>query len=207
MAAYVGSFALFFLSYPVTLFLYVSRLVKPNVALLFDPIGVLAIMNEMMSNWTIVEKNIRMFALEGPMLANRLLWMGISVLTIAYIYGRYRFAHRTETDLLTRLLRRFQGKTATPDTHATRIAVVVPEVPQSLGFGTYVRQTVAIARVSFSLIARSLPGLFLRLKGGGFEDGAEGDQLLAGLVHGRWTPASQGSALSITPPPRQTSPS
>ncbi|MCY1184049.1 hypothetical protein D9M73_247120 [compost metagenome] len=44
-------------------------------------------------------------------------------------------------------------------------------------------------------------------QGGGFEDGAEGDQLLAGLVHGRWTPASQGSALSITPPPRQISPS
>ena len=34
----------------------------------------MAIMNEMMSNWTIVEKNVRMFTLEGPMLLNRAIW-------------------------------------------------------------------------------------------------------------------------------------
>lgn len=56
-------------------------------------------MNEMMSSWTIVEKNVRMFTLEGPMLWNRLLWLGISLVTIAFVYLRYRFAHRTETGL------------------------------------------------------------------------------------------------------------
>jgi hypothetical protein len=36
-------------------------------------------MNEMMSSWTIVEKNVRMFTVEGPMLWNRLLWVGVRV--------------------------------------------------------------------------------------------------------------------------------
>ena len=63
---------LFFFSYPVTFVLYFSPLQK--LALLADPIGVMAIMNEMMSNWTIVEKNVRMFTLEGPMLLNRAIW-------------------------------------------------------------------------------------------------------------------------------------
>jgi len=94
MVAYVGSMGLFFLSYPVTVFLYFSRIARPEIALLTDPIGVFAIMNEMMSNWTIVEKNVRMFTLEGPMLLNRLLWLGISVTTLAFVYLRFRFAHR-----------------------------------------------------------------------------------------------------------------
>jgi ABC-type transport system involved in multi-copper enzyme maturation permease subunit len=93
MASYAGSLALFFLSYPVTFALYLSGLGERG--LLADPIGVMAIMNEMMSKWTIVEKNVRMFALEGPMLANRLLWLGVACLTLAVVSLRFRFAHRT----------------------------------------------------------------------------------------------------------------
>jgi ABC-type transport system involved in multi-copper enzyme maturation permease subunit len=162
MAAYVGSFGLFFLSYPVTLFLYMSRLAKPEIALLSDPIGVFAIMNEMMSNWTIVEKNVRAFTLEGPMLFNRLLWIGISLLVLAFIYLRFRFAHRTATDLVSRLLQRFTGTAPTPDTGLpTRVTIAVPPVRQSFGLGVHLRQVLAIMGSSFRMIATSLPGLFL----------------------------------------------
>jgi ABC-2 type transport system permease protein len=162
IASYVGSLGLFFLSYPVTFTLYLSGLGER--ALLADPIGVLAIMNEMMSKWTLVEKNVRMFTLEGPMLWNRLLWLGISLVTIAFIYWRYQFAYRTETGLLSRLTRRF-ARTAptppTPDTAPARIAISVPQVRQSFGFATHWRQTLAIARSSFWMIARNPAGLFL----------------------------------------------
>ena len=162
MAAYVGSMGLFFLSYPVTVFLYFSRIAKPEIALLSDPIGVFAIMNEMMSNWTIVEKNVRTFTLEGPMLWNRLLWIGISVATLAFMYLRFRFAHRTATDLVSRLLRRFTGTAPTPDTSTpARITISVPRVRQSFGFATYLRQMLAITTSSFRMVATSLPGLFL----------------------------------------------
>ena len=162
MAAYIGSFALFFLSYPVTVFLWFSRLAKPEIALLTDPIGIFAIMNEMMSNWTIVEKNVRMFTLEGPMLVNRLLWIGIALLTLAFIYRRFRFAHRTNTDLVNRLVQRFRGTTPTADMAApARTTIVVPQVLQSFGFATHLRQMLSLMWSSFRMIATSLPGLFL----------------------------------------------
>lgn len=162
IASYVGSMGLFFLSYPVTLTLYMSGL-GPR-ALLADPIGVMAIMNEMMSNWTIVEKNVRMFTLEGPMLWNRLLWLGISLATITFVYLRYRFAHRTETGFLSRLARRFARTAPTPgiaETAPARTAVPVPQARQSFGFATHWLQTLAIARSSFWMIARNPAGLFL----------------------------------------------
>jgi ABC-2 type transport system permease protein len=160
MAAYVGSFGLFFISYPVTVFLAFSRIARPEIARVTDPIGVFAIMNEMMTNWTIVEKNVRAFTLEGSMLWNRLLWIGISVATLAFMYLRFRFAHRTAMDPL-RLVRRFR-RAATPDGHApARIAIRVPQARQSFGFATHVRQTLAIATSSFRTVAMSLPGLFL----------------------------------------------
>jgi ABC-2 type transport system permease protein len=162
MGAYVGSFGLFFLSYPVTLFLFLSKMAQPEIALLSDPIGVFAIMNEMMSNWTIVEKNVRMFTLEGPMLFNRLLWIGIALLTLAFIYLHFRFAHRTSTDLMSRLLRRFTGTAPTAVTAvAAPIRITFPQVHQSFGFAAHLRQMLAITWLSFRIIATSLPGLFL----------------------------------------------
>ena len=164
MAAYVGSFALFFLSYPVTVFVYLSRMARPEIALLTDPIGIFAIMNEMMTKWTIVEKNVRMFALEGPMITNRLLWMGISLLTLASVYLRFRFAHRTANDLLSRVLRRFSRRARTQDTAVGAAApLAVPDARQSFGFATQLRQVLAITRSSFGMVAKSPAGIFLLL--------------------------------------------
>ena len=70
MASYFGSVLLLFFAAPVPLIVYMV-LGQPAVAKLMDPIGLIAIMNEMMTEWTIVEKNVRMFTLEGPMLWNR----------------------------------------------------------------------------------------------------------------------------------------
>ena len=159
MASYAGSIGLFFLSYPVTFTLYFSGLGER--ALLSDPIGVMAIMNEMMSNWTIVEKNVRLFTLEGQMLWNRLLWIGIALLTLALIYLRFRFAHRTATDLWSRLTQWLGRKMQTPDTAPLQVTISVPQVRQSFDFAANIRQTLSIAGSSFRMIAKSPAGLFL----------------------------------------------
>jgi ABC-type transport system involved in multi-copper enzyme maturation permease subunit len=162
LASYVGSLGLFFLSYPVTFALYFAGLGKR--ALLVDPIGVLAIMNEMMSEWTIVEKNVRMFTLEGPMLWNRMLWVGIALLTLAVIYRRFRFAHRTASNPWSRLTSWFSGRSPVQDAALpARIQISVPPARQSFGFATHVRQTLSIAASSFRMIAKSPAGLFLLL--------------------------------------------
>nr|MBA3888808.1 hypothetical protein [Acidobacteriota bacterium] len=161
MAGYFGSMVLLFFTFPVPLIVYLG-LGQPEVALLMDPIGMFAIMNAMMTEWTIVEKNVRMFTLEGPMLWNRLLWVGIALGTLAFTYLRFRFAHRTAIDPWRRLARRFTGTAPVPDAAVpTRIAISVPHARQSFGFATHVRQTLAIARSSFWMIAKSPAGLFL----------------------------------------------
>jgi ABC-2 type transport system permease protein len=162
MAAYVGSFGLFFLSYPVTLFFYMSRMARPEIALLVDPIGVFAIMNEMMSNWTLVEKNVRPFTLEGPMLWNRVLWLGIAAATLGFAYARFRFTHRTAGNMIARLLARIAGTAQTADaTGHAATAVAVPPAHRSFGPATRLRQIQAIARSSFWMVAKSPAGLFL----------------------------------------------
>lgn len=160
MAAYLGSLILFFLSYPVTLTLYLSGLHKR--ALLADPIGVMAIMNEMMSEWTIVEKNVRLFTLEGPMLWNRLLWLGIALGTFAVLYFRFRLAHRTPANWWGWLTRQFAKETPkTADNLSVGEIIVVPDAPRSFGFATQAGQMVAVARSSFQMIVTSPGGLFL----------------------------------------------
>ena len=163
MVSYFGSILLFFLSYPVTFALYLSGL--HDKALLADPIGIMAIMNEMMSKWTIVEKNVRMFTLEGTMLWNRFLWLGVTLGTIAVLYWRFRLAHRTASPWWSRFRSQFTITQAPSpaDLVSARMIILIPDARQSFGFTTNMRQTMAMARSSFHLIATSPGGIFLLL--------------------------------------------
>jgi ABC-type transport system involved in multi-copper enzyme maturation permease subunit len=164
MASYLGSLLILFLSYPVSIIVSYP-LALPALGKMTDPIGAIAIMNAMMSEWTIVEKNIRMFGLEGPMLWNRLLWLGIALATLAFIHLRFRLAHRAaNTGLWSRLTRRFAAKSPAPaDTAPMAGAISTPQIRQTFGLATHVRQTLAIAWSSFWMIAKSPAGLFLLL--------------------------------------------
>jgi ABC-type transport system involved in multi-copper enzyme maturation permease subunit len=127
-----------------------------------DPIGMIAIMNEMMTEWTIVEKNVRMFVPAGPMLWNRVLWMGIAAATLGFIYLRFSFAHRTSTGWSGRFTQRFAKTTRTADvTSPARIQIAVPAVRQTFSLATRLRQTASIGWSSFSMIGKSPAGLFL----------------------------------------------
>ncbi|SDM64433.1 ABC-2 family transporter protein [Catalinimonas alkaloidigena] len=160
MASYFGSLMLFFLSYPVTFTLYFSGLHER--ALLADPIGVMAIMNEMMSNWTLVEKNKRLFTLEGAMLGNRVLWLGIALGTLGLVYLRFRFAHRATAPQWSPWRRWMVPGLPAPETGSpSRPAPSVPQVQPSLGFAGHLHQTGAILRSSFRWIVTSPGGLFL----------------------------------------------
>jgi len=163
LASYFGSVVLFFFTFPVPFFLYVAA-GQPKLALLADPIGMFAIMNAMMTEWTLVEKNVRMFTLDGPMLWNRLLWLGIAVATMAVVYSRFRFAHRTAAGGW-RLMTAGDGRRATGD-GKTRVVPSAARDARSLtarddSLATHGRQALSIAWVSFLMIAKSLAGLFL----------------------------------------------
>ena len=96
------------------------------------------------------------------MLWNRLLWIGISMATLGFVCLRFRFAHRNEIDLWSRIARRFAAKKATlADTVPTRSESSIPLVRQTFGLAIHVRQTLAITWSSFTMIAKSPAGLFL----------------------------------------------
>ncbi len=161
MSSYFASVLLLFLAAPVSL-VVTFALGQPTLGKMVDPIGIMGIMNAMMLEWTIVEKNVRMFRLEGAVLWNRLLWLGIASAALGWVHLRFRFAHRAAADPWSRITRRFSAGAPVPDAAAEAPAAVsVPRARRSFGFATQARQTLAIAGSSFRAIARSPAGLFL----------------------------------------------
>lgn len=161
MASYLGSLLLFFTAYVVSTFLLFQG--RQDVANLLDVIGVHFILSELSRLWTTIEKSWRLIELEGTVLWNRLLWLGIALGALALTYLRFRFAHRTETSWWRRRTRRRDAHSPMPPgigvTASTPISV--PQVPRTFGFAIHARQTLAIAWDSFRTTATSWAGLAL----------------------------------------------
>ncbi|MGH9754200.1 MAG: ABC transporter permease [Blastocatellia bacterium] len=161
MASYLGSLLLFFMTYVVGIFLLFQG--RQGLARLLDPIGVHFILSDLSRLWTPVEKSWRLIALEGTVLTNRLLWLGIAVVALAGAYLRFRFAHRAESAWWSRITRRRDARSPMPaGAGATASAPIsVPQVPRTFGSAVHARQTLAIACTSFRTIATSWAGLAL----------------------------------------------
>ena len=167
MTGYLGSLLLFFTSYVVSTFLLFQG--RGELARLLDSIGVHFILSDLSYLWTTYEKSWRLIALEGTVLGNRLLWLAIGLGVLALTAMRFRFAHRQESSWWGRV-RRARGVHAAPSgapapsRHAAiarSTPIRVPKVRRTRGFGTQVRQTLAIGWESFRTIARSWAGLAL----------------------------------------------
>ena len=61
-----------------------------EIAALVDPTGAGAL-GEVMQYWTVFERNTEVVPLEGLLLTNRLIWLGISVALLAVTTWRFRF--------------------------------------------------------------------------------------------------------------------
>jgi ABC-2 type transport system permease protein len=81
MAGYLGSMLLFFMAYVVGIFLIFQG--RQGLARLLDPIGVIFIVDTLSHLWTTIEKSWRLIELEGTLLTNRLLWLGIALGALA----------------------------------------------------------------------------------------------------------------------------
>lgn len=159
IGSYIGSVVLFFLAYGG--FVFVSFFVgRPELAALLDLFGHIFITSDLVLGWTPIERNTRLIELEGTLLRSRFLWCSIAVGALAFTYARFRFEHHTPRPLLSRLTRRVEAHAPTPGgAELARGTVSVPEVRQSFGLATRLRQTAAIAGDSFRTIARSRGGL------------------------------------------------
>ena len=156
IAGYLGSLLLFAIAGGTAL------LLDREAAQLLDPTGVIAIARDnLTSTWAPIELNTRLIALEGTLLWNRLLWLGIALGTLAFTHFRFRFAHPTARTWWHRIVRRHPMHAPIPmDTGAARnTPLFVPQVRRTFGFATYTRQTLAIAGASFRALVKSRSGL------------------------------------------------
>lgn len=155
MAGYLGAVLLFFTTILCWEFV-AGELGWWKLAKLLDPLG-FTVMSELSKMWTPLDKSTRLIGLEGSLLANRLLWLGIALATLALTFLRFRFAHPVAGAWWTRGARR----NASAGVIARGAPIRAPRVRRTFGRATRARQTLAVAAESFRVVAISWGGLIL----------------------------------------------
>ncbi|HEX5715291.1 MAG TPA: M1 family aminopeptidase [Thermoanaerobaculia bacterium] len=155
IAAYFGSALLFFHSNFSWQFV-AGTLGWWKLARLLDPFG-LSVFSELSQAWTPAEKNTLLVGLQGPLLANRALWLGIALGALALTHRRFRFAHPSPGSWWNRGRRRqADGDALIVGRTTERVAALsVPQVKRRFGSATHALQTFAIAWQSFRTVVTS----------------------------------------------------
>ena len=162
MASYLASVLLLIAAVVVCGALLAEGLGLWELAKVMDPIGVV-IVGELSNVWTTNDKNSRLIGLEGSLLANRLIWLGLALGLLAFTHLRFRFSHHATTTWWSRIARRravHSPKPASIDAMKSN-PIAVPQVWPTFSVTTRAQQTLAIALTSFGKIVKSRGGLVL----------------------------------------------
>lgn len=138
-----------------------------KLAKLLDAVGLVGILSEF-EKWTPIEKNTRLIELDGTFLWNRLLWFGLGLGALGFIYFHFRFGHHTvNPPWWNRWTRRWlvgrakaSGRKADLPT-AANTPINIPQVRRTFGTATHLHQLLTIAGVSFRTTALCQGGLAL----------------------------------------------
>ena len=145
MVVYIQWIVLFFV-YQTTVIL-TREVDNQNIAALLDPFALTTTGNAT-QYWTVAEQNSMVIPVEGVVLYNRLLWVGIGILFA--IIGYFAFNFNVVRNTL------FKKKTV-QEADTTNTAVEIPKVTQSLGLGTYLQQIWQQAVFYFKFVVKSIP--------------------------------------------------
>ena len=124
---------------------------------LADPMSFGSVLHHLSNDWSPLEKNTRLFLLEGSFLTNRLLWVCISLVVLKYTYSRFHFILPEASQ------KQKPGKQPQPVTAGEKIfwgTVYAPPLSRAkYGFATYLRQLRLITWNAFLQLAKSRTGL------------------------------------------------
>ncbi len=147
MATYVAAVALLMLSFVIDTF---TEKQTVELTSMLDPFGVTAL-EEMTRYWTVFEKNSMVPVLEGKLLANRLLWLGIGIafLVLAYVFFPFTMDKARKTDKHKTLVE--HPETETVPFRSFRELVIHQRFDLSASFKSYLSQTsLEIRNILFS---------------------------------------------------------
>ncbi len=142
-AAYAGAVVLFFSAFIAQGFI-AGRLHNWPLARLLDPLGYTALVS-LWRTYNPLQKNTMAIAFEGPLLSNRLLWLGVALVVLAIAHARFRFAAVAAGS------RGWSwGRKATIDDVPTVrwTGITVPTARRTFGVRTRMRQLFAVAVAS-----------------------------------------------------------
>ena len=89
LPVYIGS-VLVLIGYLIALQL-TRDIDNKTIAALIDPFGASA-MERVTEYWTVAERNTRLMPLEGVLLWNRLIWLGVAIMSTVFCFWRFSFA-------------------------------------------------------------------------------------------------------------------
>ncbi|MEM7656455.1 MAG: M1 family aminopeptidase [Bacteroidota bacterium] len=124
-----------------------SSLENREIAALFDPLG-MNTLSVTSQYWTVTEQNSQVFALEGLLLFNRLIWIGIGILVLAITYWRFDF---------TTSFRKKKKKAAKTSAPTLAVADALPIVQLSQGWRTNLTRITSLTRLYLAEVVKSIP--------------------------------------------------
>ena len=128
------------------------------VAGLLDPFGVGAF-NLATRYWTVFQKNTQVLPIEGIFLWNRLLWMSVALVILAFAFWRFQMTTGT------RKARRKRRREDAAEQPIERISLVLPKVAQAFGGASSWRQYLATTRLESIQIFKGIPFLIMLVLG------------------------------------------
>ncbi len=129
-----------------------EQLGRGSLATLIEPFG-FTVLSELWEFWTPYEKNTRLLTVEGPLLWNRLFWLGAGVLVLAFTRFRFRMdLHELRA-----------GRRRADDVEEEQRAPARVFTPASFDSRTRLRQVSAIASQSFRELVLSRDFLLIGL--------------------------------------------
>jgi len=121
---------LLFVGYSISLSL-IRDIENANISAIIDPFGIRTL-NVLTRYWSVAEQNTLPIPLEGIMLYNRLLWLGIGLILLILTFWLFGFsARKRKAKNIVRISKEEQAKRA-----ARAAAAVIPKAKIELGWGT-----------------------------------------------------------------------
>jgi ABC-2 type transport system permease protein len=116
-----------------------SKIEEKYIAALLDPFGQIA-MDRVTEYWTVSEKNTRMLGLEGALLWNRLLWIGLSGALLVFTYVKFKFVYAVESR---------RGPRKDTKVAEDNVTIVRPAVTRVMSSATSIRSLLRLTKLGF----------------------------------------------------------